>query len=157
MRFARIAIVTASLFATGCASDVATSPNRPANFELRLAAARSAPTAPLGARLLTLDLAVTNTLTESVSGGICATTVQARTASAASWTDVTSSSAACAALAVIVPVGGTAMFKANADPDKVRAVLGGSTGTVSFRVQHSLAGASTNYMLQSNTVTWTAN
>lgn len=157
MHLVRTALVAASLVVMGCSSDDATSPNGSTQFETRLAAAASEPITGRGGELLTLDVAVTNTLPETVSGGICAQTVQARTVSGTAWTNVTSETAVCSALAVIVPVGGTVTFKANADAAKVRTVLGGSTGTVLFRVQHSLAGASTSYMVQSNTVTWTTN
>ncbi len=156
MRIIRNALFSASLFAMGCASDGSTSPTNSPPFETRLSAAATAPTTPISGEILTLNVAVTNTLAESVSGGVCATTVQARREST-SWVDVTSSIAMCTAQAVIVPAGGTAMFRANADPARVRTVLGGATGTVIFRVQHTLAGDNRNYTLQSNEVRWTVN
>jgi hypothetical protein len=156
MRLIRTVVLSASLFAMGCASDGATSPTDSTPLETRLSAAATAPTTPISSELLTLNVAVTNTLPEMVSGGVCATTVQARREST-TWVDVTSSVAMCIAQAVMVPAGGTAMFRANADPARVRTVLGGATGTVIFRVQHTLAGETRSYTLQSNEVRWTVN
>jgi len=78
MRIIRNAVLASSLFAMGCASDGSTSPTNSPQFETRLSAAATAPTTPISGQMLTLNVAVTNTLAEAVSGGICATTVQAR-------------------------------------------------------------------------------
>jgi hypothetical protein len=156
MRIIRNLVLSASLVTMGCGSDGSTGPTSSPQFETRLSAAATAPTTPISGQMLTLNVAVTNTLAEAVSGGICATTVQARREST-TWVDVTSSVAVCTAQAVVVPAGATVMFLANADPARVRTVLGGPTGTVIFRVQHTLAGDTRSYTLQSNEVRWTVN
>ena len=155
MRVFRVALAAATLFATACASDGTTSPtDAQGQFETRLSAAATPPTSSLSDPTLTLNVAVTNTLTETVSGSICATTVLARTVSGTSWTNVTSVTVACPQSAAIIASGATVNFRGIADPAKVRAVVGGAAGTVVFKVQHSLSGTSTTYMLQSNEVTW---
>ncbi len=156
MRITRAALLAATIFAASCASDGTTSPAETRQFETRLSASAAAPSTPISGELLTLSVSVTNTLPESVSGPVCADVVQARRAGVA-WTDVTAGSFACSALAVIIPAGGTASITAVADAAKVRTLLGGTTGTVVFRVQHSLSGDTKRYTLQSNEVTWTAN
>ncbi|MCC7055388.1 MAG: hypothetical protein IT355_19095 [Gemmatimonadaceae bacterium] len=158
INLARTATVLAAAFLAACASDGTTNPaSSSPTFETRLSAAASAPTASLADSVLTLNLAVTNSLSETVSGGICATMVQARAASGTTWTDVTSSIASCPQSAVLLPPGATVNFRATADPAKVRTVAGGSTGIVVFRVRHTLAGSTEAYTLQSNEVTWTLN
>ena len=154
----RAVLAAATLFATACASDGTTSPtNTSGQFETRLSAAATPPTVSITSPTLTLNVEVTNTLSETVSGSICATTVLARTVSGTSWTNVTSATASCPQSAAIVAAGATVTFRGIADPAKVRAVAGGNTGTVVFKVQHTLSGNSTNYNLQSNEVTWTMN
>jgi hypothetical protein len=158
MRLARAILATATIVVTACATDGTSSPttNDP-SFETRLAAAATAPTTSIGGPTLTINVAVTNTLPETVSGGVCVNSVMARAVNRSTWTDVTSSLGVCSALAVILAPGNTVSFRGIADPAKVRAVIGGNTGIVVFKVQHSLSGASTNYLLQSNEVSWTVN
>lgn len=154
MRPAKLALIAATVLTTACASDGTSGPANNTSFETRLSAVAAAPTTGLADPVLNIAVTVTSTLPESVSGNLCANTVQARLSNGTSWTDVTSTNAVCSTIAVMLPSGGTVQFRGVADPAKVRALLGGNSGTVVFKVQHSLAGASTNYMLQSNEVTW---
>lgn len=154
MRTAKLALIAATVFATACASDGTSSPNTNTNFETRLNAVAAAPSTTLADPVLNIAVTVSSTLPESVSGNACASAVQARLANGSTWTDVTSTTAVCSTIAVLLPSGGTVSIRGVADPAKVRSLLGGNSGTVVFKVQHSLAGSSTNYLLQSNEVTW---
>jgi hypothetical protein len=152
MRMTRIALLAASVFAVACSSDEATAPS-PLNIETRLAATADVPVATLSDANVTMRVAVTSALQETVSGGVCAQTIEARTPSGTSWTDVTSSNGVCSAQAIVLAPGGTISINAIADQAKARTAAGSSPSLV-LRARHTLAGASANYTLQSNEVTW---
>ena len=154
MRITRLALAAASLVAAACASDGSTIPvvvERAADS--RLAAVAASPVADLASAMLTMKVTVTSSLTESVTGGVCAQAVEARTASSVTWRDVTASTYACPALAAILAPGATLTLTAAADQAKVKAVAG-TGNTVLLRARSSLAGANTTYNLQSNEVTY---
>jgi hypothetical protein len=154
MRIARFALAASTALIAACASDGATSPTTPRPIESRLAAVAVAPTSvSVSDANVTMKVAVTSSLAEPVTGGVCAQTIEARTPNGTSWTDVTSTSAVCPALAAQLMPGATLNISAIADMSKVRAVAGSGTSIV-LRARHSLAGASSTYMLQSNEVTW---
>lgn len=152
MRMTRIALLAASVLATACSSDETTAPAA-FTIETRLAASAAVPIASMSDANVTMRVAVTSTLPETVSGGVCAQVIEARVPSATTWTDVTSASGVCSANAIMLAPGGTININAIADQAKARAVAGSST-TLVLRARHSLAGASANYILQSNEVTW---
>lgn len=74
-------------------------------------------------------------------------------ASDSRWTDVTSTTAACSALAVLVAPGTTATFDGIADPSKIRGVASAGS-SVLMRVRHSLVGSEKTYVMMSNEVAW---
>lgn len=153
MRSARLALVaTAAVFAA-CATNESTSPGAPRQIESRLAAVAVAPTAKVSDANVTMMVAVTSTLPEVVTGGVCAQTIEARVASSTAWTDVTSTSAVCSAIAAQLMPGATLNISAIADQAKIRTVAGSATSVV-LRARHSLAGASATYTLQSNEITF---
>jgi hypothetical protein len=152
MRMTRIALLAATVLATACSSNETTAP-APITIETRLAAAAAVPIASLSDANVTMRVAVTSALTETVSGGVCAQIIEARLPAASSWTDVTSSSGVCSANAIMLAPGGTININAIADQAKARGVAGSGTSLV-LRARHTLAGASANYILQSNEVTW---
>jgi hypothetical protein len=154
MRMTRFALVTASLVAVGCASEASTSPldANPA-ADSRLAAVATAPVMLAGSSMVTMKVAVTSTLTESVTGGVCASVVEARTAASTAWVNVTSSTFACPALAAVLTPGATLTLTAAADETKIKSAAGAST-TVLLRARSSLSGASATYVLQSNEVSY---
>lgn len=155
MKFSRIALIAATVGMTACASDGTTNPTDTLQIESRLAAVASAPdaSASLASTGVTVRVAVTSSLTETVSGGRCAQAVEARLASDSRWTDVTSTTAACSALAILVAPGSTVTFDGIADPSKIRGVASAGS-SVLMRVRHSLAGSEKSYVMMSNEVVW---
>jgi hypothetical protein len=151
MRMTRIALLAATVFAAACSSDETTAP-APV-IDSRLAAVAVVPTAAINDANVTMRVAVTSALAETVSGGVCAQTIEARTPSGTAWTDVTSSNGVCSANAVVLAPGATININAIADQAKARTVAGSGPSVV-LRARHTLAGASANYVLQSNEVTW---
>lgn len=154
MRMTRFVLVAAWLVAAGCASDATTGP-RAANptADSRLAAVATAPVMLAGSSTVTMKVAVTSTLPESVTGGVCADVVEARTAASTSWANVTASTFACSALAAVLAPGATLTLTAAADETKIKSAAGAST-TVLLRARSSLTGASSTYVLQSNEVSY---
>ena len=153
MRMNRLLIATAALVAVACGSDDVTSPSPDRAADPRLSAVAADPVADITSSTVTMKVSVSSTLSESVSGGVCAQSVEARTASATTWTDVTANSFACSALAAVLAPGSTLILTAAADPAKIKTVAG-SAASVLLRARSSLAGASTSYLLQSNEVTY---
>jgi hypothetical protein len=153
MRITRVAVAATALLMAACASDETTSPPT-RSIESRLAAVAVSPTASVSDQSVTMMVSVTSSLPESVSGGVCAQVIEARQPSATSWTDVTSTSAACSTLAAVLAPGSTLRISAIGDQAKLRAVGGASGASVVLRARHTLAGASTSYTLQSNELTW---
>jgi hypothetical protein len=155
MKFARIALIAASVGMTACASDGTTGPTDTRAIESRLAAVASTPdgSGSLATPGVTVRVTVTSSLTETVSGGVCAESVEARLASDTRWSDVTSSTAVCSALAIQIRPGATVTIDGIADPAKIRSMAAPGT-SVMLRVRHSLAGSEKSYVLQSNEVAW---
>jgi hypothetical protein len=153
MRNTPFAVVAASLLVAACATDSSTTLGPDGSSDPRLSAVAAAPVADLESSMVTMKIAVTSSLPESVSGGVCASAVEARTAASSTWTDVTSSSYACPAIAAVLTPGSTLTLTAAADPARIRAVAG-SSATVLLRVRSSLNGSSVAYVLQSNEVTY---
>jgi hypothetical protein len=154
MRTTRFLLVAASLIATACASDGSTSPKSNPVNDTRLAAATLAPTAAVNDPTVTMQVSVTSALPESVSAGVCAQTVEARAVTGTAWSDVSSVSSVCSALAVVLLPGGTANLSASGDQAKIRAAAGAGASTVVLRAKILMAGASTTYQVSSNEVTW---
>jgi hypothetical protein len=155
IRTSRFALIAAALVAAGCASDGTTSPTievRP--IEARLAATADVQSASITDPSVTVRIAVVSSLTEIVTGGQCAQIIEARLPAAATWTDVTSKSAVCSTIALVVSPGATANITGTADQAAVRLVANGSK-TVVLRARHSLVGSTQTYTLQTNEVTWT--
>ncbi len=153
-RTKRFALIAGSLLASACASDSATAPADTFPLETRLSAVAAVPSATVTDPTVTMKVTVTSSLQENVSGGVCAQTIEARPGSGSAWTDVTSSTAVCSALAVVLPPGGSITMNAVADQAKIRAAVGSSTSTVVLRARSKLFGANSSYMLQSSEVTW---
>ena len=153
LRLNRIALIAASVVASACASDGSTSPSVPA-IETRLAATATAPTAALNDPTMTMSVEVRSTLPETVTGGRCASVVEARLATATAWTEVTSKTAVCSAIAISLAPGAVTTISAIADQAAVKAVAG-SSKTVLMRARHTLSGASASYTLQTNEVSAT--
>jgi hypothetical protein len=155
MRITRMAIVAASVLAAGCASDGTTSPaaSSPTKIETRLIATGDVQSLSVGDPSVTVKVTVRSELTEMVTGGACAQTIEARAVNGTSWTDVSSRLAACSANAIILAPGGTVNINAVADQAAVRQVAGGSGENVVLRARHSLAGANTTYTLQTAEIT----
>ena len=153
MRIARIALAAASVLIAACSSNEVTNPTVGAPVESRLAAVGSVDAVSLADANVTMRVAVTSSLQETVTGGVCAQTIEARLPAGTSWTDVTSSSGVCSAIAIVLAPGSTVNLNAIAEQAKVRAVAGTSPSVV-LRARHTLTGSSTSYMLQSNEVTW---
>lgn len=153
MRKTRFALFAASLVVAACSTDssVATGLDIPA--DARLSAVAAAPVADLVSSTVTMKVAVTSSLSESVTGGVCASAVQARTTAGTTWSDVTASTYACPALAAVLTPGSTLTITAAADPAKLRAVAGSGT-TIVLRARSSLNGSSVAYVIQSNEVTY---
>jgi hypothetical protein len=154
MHIARFALVASSVLIAACASDEATSPSAPRQIESRLAAVAAPPTASPADANVTMMVAVTSTLPEVVTGGVCAQTIEARVASGTTWSDVTSTTAACNRLAAMLIPGGTLNISAFGDKAKIRATAGSATAVL-LRARHSLAGATGTYTLQSNEISFT--
>ena len=154
MRNSRFTIVAASLLVAACSTDGSTSTAPPiGSTDSRLSAVAAAPVADQLSAMVTMKIAVTSSLPESVTGGVCASAVEARTAASTTWTDVTSSTYACPALAAVLMPGATLTITAAADPAKIRAVAG-SSAAVLLRARTSLNGSNVAYTLQSNEVTY---
>lgn len=153
MRYSRIALIAASVFAVACANEETTSPLDSTPADTRLAAVAAPPTSAMNDPMVSLTVSVTSALGESVTGGVCAERVEARPVTSSNWTNVTSTLFACSAMAVILQPGGTIQLSAVADPSKIRAAAG-QASTVVLRARSTLTGASTTYTLQSNEVTW---
>lgn len=154
MRTARFALVIASLVATACASDGTSGPSINSPITAGLSAVVS--TAPVGSVSdpnVTMRVSVTSALPEMVSGGVCAQVVEGRSPSGSTWTDVTSTSFACSAVALSLAPGATASITAAADQAKIRTLVG-SGSTVVLRARSALFGASGSYALVSNEVTY---
>lgn len=153
MRTARFALVMASLAATACASDGTSGPSIDTPIRAGLSAVAAAPVGSLSNPNVTMQVAVTSALPEVVSGGVCAQAVEGRTPMGTAWSDVTSTSFVCSALAVSLAPGATASITAAADQTKLR-TLAGSGSTVVLRARSALFGASGSYALVSNEVTY---
>jgi hypothetical protein len=153
MHISRLALVASAALFAACASDTATSPTPPRQIESRLAAVATSPTASVSDANVTMMVAVTSTLTEPVTGGVCAQTIEARAASSTTWSDVTSNTAVCSLLAAQLAPGATLNISAIGDQAKIRTAAG-SASSVLLRARHSLAGASSTYTLQSNEITF---
>jgi hypothetical protein len=150
-------LAIAALALSACASDGTTSPaSGDAPIEARLVATLTQPTIVSMSSNVSMQVTINNTLSESVSGGVCASVVQARAASATEFVDVASSLVACSMQAMIIVPGATGTISASADPEKLRSVAGGVGRSVVVRVRHSLAGANASYTLQSNDITMNA-
>lgn len=158
MRMTRILLTAASVFVTACASDGTTGPDVRIPSTQLVAMAES-PLQRLGATNVTFNVVVTSTLQETVSGGVCAETVQAKPLSGGSWTNVSASTQACARIAAILAPGGTMNVAAAADKAKLTALLSGNANSVLVRVRHSLIGEMSNqiYQVQSNEITISLN
>ncbi len=151
--FSRVALIAASAFVAACGSDGSTSPASSTPIETRLSSVAAAPTAAISDPMVTMKVTVTSSLPETVSGGVCAGAVEARLPNSNTWTDVTSNSFACSAMAIVLAPGASIDLTAVADQAKIRAVAGTAPSVV-LRARSSLAGATTNYTLQSTEVTW---
>lgn len=157
MNMSRILLVAAAALVAGCASDGIAGGTDVTPTTTRLVAVAEAPIPRAGASTVTLNVVVTNRLQESVTGGICAQTVEAKPVSGGTWTNVTSSMQACPAIAAILDPGGTLRISASADKAELVAMLDGRTSGVLLRVRHLLVGSTTGerYLVQSNEITVT--
>jgi hypothetical protein len=149
MRLTTAVALAATVLVTACASDGTTSPNP--SIDARLAAVASTPTASVSDPSVTMNVAVTSSLSETVSGGRCAEVVEAKATGGTTWVDVTSKSAVCSTIAIQLAAGQTVTITATADKAAVVA-MAGSSKTVMMRARHRLASAATSYTLQSNEV-----
>lgn len=154
IRFSRIVLISSTVLAAACATDQTTAPATYVEADARLAAVAGPPTSAIAGQMVTLKVAVTSALPETVTGGVCADVIEARAASGGAWSNVTSTVAICPTMAVQLAPGATINLTASADPAKMRTVAGSSTGRVVLRVRSTLAGASMTYTLQSNEVTF---
>jgi D-alanyl-D-alanine carboxypeptidase len=148
--FYRSSLVAVVALLGACASDGTSAPDAatPGNIESRLIARLDGAPSLSAGNNMNMVVSVRNTLTEAVSGSVCAQAIEARPTSGTSWTDVTASGQVCSALALIANPGSTVNVTATADVAKVRA-LGGTAVVV--RVRHQMGGDSgTSYTLQSN-------
>jgi hypothetical protein len=154
MRLTRMALITASVFSAGCASDGSTSPENasPTRIESRLIATGDVQALTVGDPSVTVKVTVRSELTEMVTGGACAQIIEARAVNGTTWTDVSARLSACSANAIILPPGGTANINAVADQAAVRQIAG-AEGNVVLRARHSLSGANTSYTLQTAEIT----
>ncbi len=153
MRTARFALVIASLAGSACASDGTSGPSIDAPITAGLSAVAAAPVGSLSDPNVTMKVSVTSALPEIVSGGVCAQVVEGRTPSSTTWTDVTSQSFACSAIAVSLAPGATTSITAAADQARIRTLVGSGT-TVVLRARSALFGASGSYSLVSTEVTY---
>jgi hypothetical protein len=159
MRVHHAFVLSSALLLAACASDGTSSPNNPgpssdSPIESRLVAITDVSTAVLTANTVTMRVTVTSALTENVSGGVCASAVEARTPSATTWSDVTSAGTVCTLQAALLVPGGTLSMSATADLTKLRAVAGGTGSQVILRARQSLNGTSATYTLQTTDVVW---
>ena len=154
MRTTRFPFVIALLAATACASDGTSGPSIDTPIRAGLSAVAAAPVGSVSDPNVTMKVSVTSALPEVVSGGVCAQVVEGRAASATAWTDVTSTSFACSAIAVSLAPGATTLITAAADQAKIRTVVGSGSSVV-LRARSALFGASGSYALVSNEVTYT--
>ena len=153
MRITRLALIATTALLAACGTDETTAPNTSGTVDTRLAAVAAPPTSSVADANVTMMVAITSSLPEAVSGGVCAQIIEARLASGTAWTNVTSTSAACSMLAAQLLPGGTLNISAIGDQAKIRTVAGSSSSVV-LRARHTLAGASTSYTLQSNEITY---
>lgn len=158
MRMTNILLTAASVFVAACASDSTTGPDVRIP-STQLVAIAGSPIALVGAATVTFDVVVTNNLQETVTGGVCAETVEAKPLSGGSWTTVTSSTQACSMIAAILAPRASLSLSAAADRAKLNALANGSANSVLMRVRHSLTGQLTgqNYLVQSNEITVSLN
>lgn len=154
MTISRIALLAATAFVVGCSSDDPTSPGPGARIEPKLAASAQSPTATIGDPVVTMRVAVTNSLAETVTGGVCAQEIEARSMAGTTWANVASNQLVCTLQAIQIAPGATANITAAGDQAKIRAAAGAGATSVVLRVRHTLAGSSTTYTLQSNELTW---
>jgi hypothetical protein len=154
MLTARLVCVGALVVLAGCANDSTTAPADGTSSDKRLSAVVVAPTTTVGAgSVVTVLVSITSALPEPVSSGLCAQVVEARPLAGTTWTDVTAA-VPCAAIALIVPPGGTTTLNAYADQTKARSVAGTGATAVLLRVKAVMSGASTSYQVQSNEIVW---
>ena len=158
MRFSAMVMTAATALIAACASDGSTSSKNSAPVDARLVAVAQSPIVRPGDAFVLFDVTVRSNLPETVSGSVCAETVEAKPVSGGTWTDVTATSMACIQLAAILAPGASMTVSASADPMKIQAVRGQSR-SVLLRVRHSLVSNSGNarYALQSNEITVTMN
>lgn len=158
MRFSAMIMIAAIVLVAACTSDGTTSSKNGAPIDARLVAVAQARIVRPGDALVLLDVSVRSNLPETVSTAVCAETVEAKTVSGGTWTDVTATSVGCIAIAAILAPGASMTVSASADPAKIQAVRG-LNREVLLRVRHSFVSStsSTRYVLQSNEVTVTMN
>ena len=157
MRFPAMVMTAATALVAACASDGTTSSKNSAPVDARLVAVAQSPIVRPGDALVLVDVTVRSNLPETVSGSVCAETVEAKV-SGGTWIDVTATSVACIQLVAILAPGASMTVSASADPAKIQAVRG-LNREVLLRVRHSLVSNSGNarYVLQSNEITVTMN
>lgn len=155
MKILRVALVATTLLASACGSDdggrITGSTN--GGVEARLSAALATPAVQINNPNVMMTVNVTSALQESVQGGRCASTVQARAVNGSTWVDVASTATVCSTIEILLRPSESVTLSAAADQAKLRAVAGPSASTVVVRVRHTLNGATANYTLQSNEVT----
>jgi hypothetical protein len=156
MRVHHAFVLSSALLLAACASDGTSSPSNSGDrkIDARLVAITDVSSAVLTANTVTMRVTVTSALTESVSGGVCASAVEARTPSGTAWSDVTSTGTVCTLQAALLVPGGTLSMSATADLAKLRAVAGGTGGQVILRARQSLNGTSATYTLQTADAAW---
>ena len=158
MRFSSMVMTAATALIAACASDGTTSLKNNVPVDARLVAVAQSPIVRPGDAFVALDVTVRSNLPETVSGGVCAETVEAKPVSGGTWTNVTATSVACIQIAAILAPGASMTISALADPTKIQAVRGLSR-EVLLRVRHSFVSSTGNarYVLQSNEITVTMN
>lgn len=156
MRLLRPLLPCVVLLATACASDESVGVGGVAPpVDGRLVASLETPVIASGDENVTFVVNVRSSLPENASGGVCAQVVEARPANSLSWSDVTSTTGVCIALAVVVSPASTAQFNGIASRARLRQVGGGVSGApLRVRVRHTLAGSRGVYALQSAELSW---
>ncbi len=153
MRTARFALAIASLVTAACSADSTSGPSITSPITAGLNAVAAAPVGSVSDPNVTMRVSVTSALPEMVSGGVCAQVVEGRTPSGTTWTDVTSTSFVCSAIALSLAPGATTSITAAGDQAKIRTLVG-SGNTVMLRARSALFGASGSYALVSNEVSY---
>jgi len=156
MKLSHLAIIAVAAISTACSSDESTGPSP--IIEARLAAVAIVTSSSVmisNVQTVGLRVDVTSALSEPVTGGSCAQLVEARAPGGSAWVNVTAPTGLCSANIVRLVPGGTVQISAIADQAKLRALITGVNRSVTIRVQHTLAGASSSYTLQSNEVAFT--